>query len=378
MTPPAQRRSHPMMVSTILACGLLAACNFPYDNSNGATVGSKGMWIANGTNVVEFVPSQLVNGTNNVAPHQVINSAEFGTPTGLTFDLNGNLWVMDPAAKIGGKATPALLEFAQKQLATLDSLNTIDPVAIITSANLTSPQNMWIDSSGNGWVTDHDSDEVIVFEQAQLGQVGANFFGPVLIIQSADFKGPSGIAFDGSGNLWISNNGNVKDATTGAIGSAGTTIVGILAAHVPAVPLGTRAMPTVPADITLTDDGSSSIQAPWMLAFDTMGNLWSSNPNSSTVVEFAKASLAATGTPTPAVVLSSANVNSIASLNAPKGLCFDDVGNLTAINSAGSFGASFYGEKQLVTGSPTPDTFLVGTTTTLATPQGCVFGTLVN
>jgi len=70
----------------IIGCGLVAACNFPADD--GANVGSKGLWVANGTNVVEYNPSQLGSGTSAPAPHVSINSAVFGSPQGVAFDPN--------------------------------------------------------------------------------------------------------------------------------------------------------------------------------------------------------------------------------------------------------------------------------------------------
>jgi hypothetical protein len=376
MIPAAKRSARPIMQTAVLGCALLAACKFPIDE-NKANVGSKGLWIANGTNVVEYIPSQFVGGSSAAAPKRILASAAFGAPQAVTFDLNGNMWVLDASASVSGVATPAMLEFSATQLAALATNNKPDPVAIITSADLTSPRQAVIDSGGNAWVTDHDSDTVIVFQQPQLAETGANFLEPVLVITSAGFNGPSGIAFNGAGDMWVSNNGNVAVAG-GTPSSAGTTVVGVLAAHVPAIPDGTRASPSVTVDVTLSDDGKSSIQAPWTLAFDSSGNLWSSNANASTVVEFAVASLAATGAPAPSVILSATTVNSIASLDAPKGLCFDDVGNLTAIDSGGSFGAAFFGEKQLVSGSPAPDTFLVGSGTTLASAVGCAFGTVVD
>src|SRR5690349_11832064 len=84
---------------------VLAACKHKMN----ATPDTKGLWIANGNNVVEFVPSQLSGGVQNVAPHRNISSAALGAPQGVTFDASGNLWVMDPEANVNGAATPALL-----------------------------------------------------------------------------------------------------------------------------------------------------------------------------------------------------------------------------------------------------------------------------
>jgi len=69
------------LLPALLASALLAACNFPADDN--ATVGSKALWVANGTNVVEYNPAQLGAGADARAPHVSINSAVFGMPQGL-------------------------------------------------------------------------------------------------------------------------------------------------------------------------------------------------------------------------------------------------------------------------------------------------------
>jgi hypothetical protein len=137
-------------------------------------------------------------------------------------------------------------------------------------------------------------------------------------------------------------------------------------------------MPDLMPDVVLSDDGQNSIQAPWALAFDSAGNLWSNNANApSTVIEYTKASLAVTGAPLPMVVISPTPVMDIPTLNAPNGLCFDSVGDLAVTNSAEAFGIAFF-TIPLSGGAVVPNTFVVGAATTLNAPAGCTFGTLVN
>jgi hypothetical protein len=83
------------MLAALLVSGL-SACG---DGNSGATVkgpavNHKGLWIANGTNVLEYVPSELAGGTSAALPHLVNSSGVFGAPQGVTFDAYGNLWVM--------------------------------------------------------------------------------------------------------------------------------------------------------------------------------------------------------------------------------------------------------------------------------------------
>jgi len=372
--------------AAVLAATLVAACG---GNGTGTSataamkpvaVNNKGLWIANGTNVLEYVPSQLTGGAtgSNVAPHLMLNSGVFGAPQGVTFDAAGNLWVMDPSGKVNGATAPALFEFSPAQLAALATNSTPDPIATLSSASLNFPQQSVFDAHGNQWVTDHNNNTVLVFTASQLALAGTNSINPAVIITSAAFNGPLGVAFDVNGNLWIANNGGVPGAN-GAMSAAGTTIVQFQAAHLPAPPSTGMLTPDLTPDVTLSDDGQNSIQAPWALVFDAEGDLWSSNANSPfTLVEFAKINLVASSAPVPAVTLSPTMVNGNATLNAPNGLCFDNVGDLAAMNSAGAFGFAFFGNKQLVTGATAPNDFIVGTATTLNAPAGCNFGPMVN
>jgi secreted PhoX family phosphatase len=359
-----------VVLIALCATALLAACKH--------NTSSKGLWIANGNNVVEFVPSQLTMATYTGAPHRNISSGALGTPQGVTFDAMGNLWVMDPGAMINGQATPALLKFSSKQLQALGMTNAPDPVAIITSADLNFPQQSVFDKAGNQWVTDHNNNTILVFTATQLNMTGTNNLMPAVVISSAAFNGPLGIVFDSAGNLWVANNGGVPGANN-TMSAVGTSIVEFAAAHLPMVSTTGMLTPMLTPDITLTDNGQGSIQGPWELAFDAAGNLWSSNANAPfTLVEFAKANLMATATPAPAITISPTTVMGSQTLNETNGLCFDSSGNIAATNAVADTGSASFYKAPLKTGALTPSTFIVGTATTLNAPAGCNFGPLVN
>jgi hypothetical protein len=350
---------------------VLAACKHHM-----TTAATKGLWIANGNNVVEFVPSQLVGGVQNVKPQRNITSGALGTPQGVTFDSAGNLWVMDPGAMVNGQATPALLKFSSGQLAALGMTNMPEPVAIITSTSLAFPQQSVFDAQGNQWVSDHNNNTVLVFTAAQLAMTGTNNLMPTVVISSAAFNGPLGIVFDSMGNLWVANNGEVP-GNNKTMSPVGTSIVEFAKASLPAVPTTGMLTPDLTPNITLTDNGQGSIQGPWELAFDSMGNLWSSNANTPfTLVAFAKTSLAASGTPAPMTTISPTMDMGVSTLNSTNGLCFDNAGDIAATNAVDAGSAPFY-TAPLKSGAITPQTFFSGTTTTLTAPAGCNFGPLV-
>jgi hypothetical protein len=302
-----------------------------------------------------------------------------GTPQGVTFDSAGNLWVQDPGATVDGKAgTPALVEFSAMQVKALAATPNPTPTAIITSASFAFPQQSVFDKAGNQWVSDHNNNTVLVFSAAQLAMTGTNELVPVVVISSAAFNGPLGIVFDSAGDLWVANNGAVAGANGAAASPNGTTIVEFAAAHLPTVPTSGMLTPDLPADVTLTDDGNGSIQQPWELQFDSGGNLWSSNSNTpNTLVQFAKANLTANSAPTPMTTISPVTDGGDATLVAPNGLCFDNLGDIAATSSGEPFSIPFY-KTPLKTGAITPTTFIVGAATTLNAPAGCNFGPLVN
>ena len=326
------------------------------------------LWVANGTNVVEFSPSQLVNGVSDPMPRRTISSSVFGAPQGVVFDSYGDLWVIDGGTVAsGGTVAPALYEFTVSQLSALSSNAAPTPTVTISSASFVFPQQATFDRSGNLWVTDNGSNAVYVFSAKQLSTSGAATVPAASITSTPAFNGPLGITFDGRGNLWVANN-------------ASTTIFGFSAASLPVVTPSSTAAVTVPAlmpSTMLSDDGAGSIQAPWALAVDSYGDLWSSNANApNTVVEFTKAQLV-TGNPTPTITLASATVSNNATLVAPNGLAFDNYGDLAVMSSGAPFGMAGYGPTQLrsnPTSPLTPAVFLVGGSTTLNAPAGDTFG----
>jgi sugar lactone lactonase YvrE len=324
------------------------------------------LWVANATNVVEFLPSQLQSGSSDPAPHLVLNSAAFGAPQGVTFDASGNLWVVDGGTvSTGGSAVPAIYEFTVSQLAHLSTTNNPTPAVTIQSTSFVFPQQAAFDGQGNLWVTDNGSNAVYLFARSLLSANATSATPTETISSNPAFNGPIGIAFDGSGNLYIANNG-------------GNSIYGFKAYS---NLLNANGTVTLTPSVTLTNDGSGSIQAPWGLAFDGRNNLWSSNANSpNTVVEFARTQLAANGDPTPNITLSSVAVSSNQTLVAPNGIAFDNYGDLVADSSAAPFGIAGFSQSQLTTGitsGPTPDVFLVGSSTTLSAPAGVAFGPVI-
>jgi sugar lactone lactonase YvrE len=334
----------------------------PQTKTQNQTV-NEALWVANGTNVVEFLPSQLTHGSSDPAPHLAINSGVFGAPQGVTFDANGDLWVIDGGTvSTGGTIQPSLEEFTAAQLAQLHNNNSPAPNVQIKSSSFTFPQQAVFDALGDLWVSDNGANAVYVFTPQQLAASSTNATPTVTITSSQPFAGPLGITFDNKGDLWVANN-------------ASTTIYQFALSELPTNP-GTY---TLTPSVILSDDGNGSIQAPWALIFDSKGDLYSSNANAPfTLVAFSPAQQMQSGSPVPALTISPATVSGSASLASPNGIAFDNLGDLAAISSATPFGSALYGYSQLASGTVMPNTLLVGATTTLNAPAGCNFGPIVN
>jgi hypothetical protein len=351
-----------MTVATLATIGCGTMSNQTTPTQQAKTI-DKALWVANGANVVEFLPTQLMSGTSDQAPHRSINSTVFGAPQGVTFDAFGNLWVIDGGTvSTGGTVKPALERFSASQLAALGTNSAPAPSVLLHSNVFTFPQQAVFDSFGNLWVSDNGSNAIYVFTPLQLAAGSADAVPVVTITSTPALQGPLGITFDAKGDLWIANN-------------ASTTIYEFAASELPANSGSFDLTPSV----ILSDDGKGSIQGPWALIFDSKGDLYSSNANApDTIVVFAPSSLTASGSPVPVITIAPSSDSSDSTLAAPNGIAFDNLGDLAAISSATPFGTALYGANQLAkSGGLQPSALLVGNTTTLNAPAGCNFGPVV-
>ncbi|HUZ04944.1 MAG TPA: hypothetical protein VMU62_06285 [Acidobacteriaceae bacterium] len=344
--------------------------------------GSQALWVANGTNVLEFASTSLTTkGSFAAAPSLTVSSSAFAALRGLAFDSSADLWVVDGGnTDTGGTTKPALYEFTSTQLMSEihSGLGLMPPNVTIHSNAFVFPQQVVFDSKGDLWVSDSGANAVYEFTPAQLMASDANGMPNTAITSNPAFNSgfgrndaaALGLALDAAGDLWVANNG----AST------------ILEFNAAALAAASGSVTLTPSVVLSNGGGNGGIDNPWALAFDSSGNLWFSNAGyvgmldplihaSNTVVEFPKASLTASGSPTPAVTLSSATVGGNASLNFPTGIAFDSSGDLSVVNSASPYGVGLYSASQLTTGGAvTPNVLLIGTATTLKAPAGVSFG----
>jgi hypothetical protein len=172
------------------------------------------------------------------------------------------------------------------------------PEAVITKGMNYGPTDLAVDSSGDLWVANQTGGTVVEYSRAELVQPSP---APTVTIH---VEGPGGVAFDPSGNLWASinfataGNGAVEEFTKAELAKSGT-----------------------PAPVFTLNEGDCRS------GFDSSGDLWEGSTTNS-LTEWTKPQLARTGSalPPPKVIVTSDALN---------GGCkpvFDRVGDLWVPN----------------------------------------------
>jgi len=190
---------------------------------------SKNLWVSEfGNNrVLEFkypfstdeaasvVLGQSGFGTNGFTP----SATGLNGPDGMAFDSSGNLWVAQLYAErvtefVPGTAPCSAGQFCNDMPASLviGQGSFTSETAATNSTNFDTPAGLAFDSSGNLWVSDSYNNRVLEFAQGSgftnheaasvvLGQTSLT--SGVQGVSSTGMYEPWGITFDSSGNLWV-------------------------------------------------------------------------------------------------------------------------------------------------------------------------------
>ena len=164
-------------------------------------------------------------------------SAGLGGPSGVAVDLAGNVYMADRIGNRVRKVTPngVITTFAGGG----SSLGDNGPA---TSAQLNGPTSVAVDSSGNVYISDTSNSRIrrvtngMIITVAGTGAYG--FSGDTGPAVSAQLNYPQGIAVDGAGDLFIADslNARIRKVSGGVITTvAGTVTVGFSGDGGPAV-----------------------------------------------------------------------------------------------------------------------------------------------
>lgn len=314
------------------ASSLCAPTGIAFDSSGD-------LWVADTLNnrVLEFKPTHGLSFTSGESASLVLgqpnfnanarneggatgtggaNATSLDNPIGLAFDSSGDLWVSDSFNNrvieytptfTTGEAASSTSVIGQASLqfpATTASTACYQNVATL-GAGLCNPEGITF-NAGNLWVADNGNNRVLEFvstagaftndEQASniLGQTGSNDDGCNL--GASYLCGPTFLAFDSAGNLWVSDGANPNDGPTDgnnrvlmfppsqqATGDMATIVLG---------------QPGFGSDscnvVTNTNSTQNGICFPYGVAIDSAGNVWVADHGNDRVLEFSSTSI-----PTP-------------------------------------------------------------------------------
>jgi hypothetical protein len=284
------------------------------------------------------------NSNGDVAPEARFTKGMHG-PFVAVFDPSGDLW----AANVN---TSTLVEITRAQLATPDPVPAVTISS--TSGALENPYGIAFDRWGNLWVIGNNAGRIYEYAKRQLARSGS----PTPATTISDFPGtPLGDAFDPYGNLWVT------------IQLSPSCPQGCVVEFSPAELAMANPTPTV----TISSIGGANI------SFTPSGDMWMvtgggsdcyGTPCNNELVEFTKAQLSTSGSPTPAVTISSTDPGSPSgSLYGPYGVAVDHCGDVWVSNFNKPTTVEFGRDQLSTSGSPTPLRTIVGKRTGMNWPS---------
>jgi sugar lactone lactonase YvrE len=217
----------------------------------GMAVDSAGnIWVSNynANTVAEYSPQQLAAG-GTPTPTVTLSGSALNKPHGLAFDAQGNLWAANRVAN-------TVVEYTVSQLQTGGSLT--PAVTLTAAAPSTGPTVLAFDTDGNLWVGNFYKSTLTEFTSSQLTSSGTPT--PAITLSATNshsIQGPFALAFDGSNTLWVANGGGGADtvvAFTSAQRSASGSPVPAVTIQLPGS--NNTANPALPAGLAFDNSGN--------------------------------------------------------------------------------------------------------------------------
>jgi sugar lactone lactonase YvrE len=259
----------------------------------------------------------------------------------LAFDKEGNMWTMGPTT-----VDPQLVRFPAAMLGASGE-KTPDRKINVGSTCIPGLSDLAFDATGNLWITSGCGKNVIRLTQADLAADGN--VTPAVAITGLD--APDGIAFDSTGNLWVADS-NAKRLLRYDVARLGAS---------------TSDAASLSIDV---QDATTADLPPGSLAFDASGNLWSTSFGGNVIYKLTPAELSGTGTKTlvPSVAMT---VQAGALLES---IAFDESGGLWLTYSSGKIARIASSQQMTSTnaGSPTIPETIIGSAD-LAYADGLAF-----
>jgi hypothetical protein len=149
-------------------------------------------------------------------------------PGGMAFDSNGNLWVTNSDGSTG-----SVLEFSVTRDGSNNATALTQVGRIVTGIN--GPSRLAFDAAGNLYVANIGSNDVTIYEPVGLTQIGTI---------ASNIQRPLGVAVDGSGHVYVANNS--ANSVTVCTPPAGTLSASNSSFNCPTVLSGDGSVPSNP------------------------------------------------------------------------------------------------------------------------------------
>ena len=209
------------------------------------------------------------NGTATFAGDSgLATNASLNGPSGVAVDGSGNIYIADTTNNRIRKVTIAGIITTVAGSANIP----LGDGGLATSASLSGPRGVAVDSSGNIYIADTGNNRIRKFT------VGGNIstvagsanipLGDGGLATSASLNGPRSVAFDSSGNIYIADAGNNRIRKV----TASTGIITTVAGNGTATFAGDGAAAT-----------SASLSSPSGVAFDSSGNIYIADANNNRI-----------------------------------------------------------------------------------------------
>jgi sugar lactone lactonase YvrE len=179
-------------------------------NPNGVAVDAAGnIFVADsGNSVIRKISGGVVTTFAGTGAAGYMNgpsaSAEFSSPVGVAVDASGNVYVADDGNQVIRKISGGVVS----TLAGNSTFGYVDGPA--ASAEFRAPTGVAVDASGNVYVADSNNNVVRKIAGGMVTTYGGNgtaglVNGP---IATSQFNFPAGVAVDAAGNLYVADAGN--------------------------------------------------------------------------------------------------------------------------------------------------------------------------
>ena len=240
-------------------------------------------------------------------------AALFSNPAGMASDASGNIYVCDLFNNRIRKIAP---DGTTTTIAGSGVAGNNDGPAL--SAQFYAPQGLAVDGQGNIFVADYGNSlirEIVAASNTVKTYAGNGYVGYVDgdAVKTAEFNGPSGVAIDASGNLFVTDRNN-------------NVVRKITSAGVVSTVAGTKTPGYVNGTVNTTTGAYASFRNPSSLVLDKSGNIYVADLGNSAIRMI---------TPAAVVTTIAGGPGQTSLLGSPAALTIDASGNLFIADESG-------------------------------------------